>query len=79
MAPDFSEAIRIGEDPNDWGVLTTTNYITPLRTRNWPDKADPPPTIEDDLYDLGVTLWELYTKKVAFDGSYEDDIIQKFQ
>lgn len=76
---DFSEAMRKGEYPSDWGGKTTTNYISPHRTRNWPDSADPPPTVEDDSYSLGVSLWELYTKKTPFEDWYEDDIMRLLQ
>ncbi|KLJ13332.1 hypothetical protein EMPG_11706 [Blastomyces silverae] len=76
---DFGDAMRVGEDPSNWGGLTTTNYISPHRTRNWPDGADPPPTIEDDLYGLGLSLWELYTRKTPFEGWYEDDIMYTLQ
>ncbi|EAS27459.3 serine/threonine protein kinase [Coccidioides immitis RS] len=70
---DFSDAMRVGEEPSSWGGLTTTNYISPRRTRNWPDGTDPPPTIEDDLYGLGLSLWELYTRRTPFEGWYEDE------
>ncbi|WEW54922.1 hypothetical protein PRK78_000349 [Emydomyces testavorans] len=76
---DFSESLRIGEDPCEWGGLTTTNYISPTRTRRWPDHGEPPPTIEDDLYGVGVSIWELYTRKRPFDGWYIDDIMWALQ
>ncbi|KAK2877755.1 hypothetical protein FQN49_001231 [Arthroderma sp. PD_2] len=72
---DFSESLRVDEDPSEWEGVTTTNYVSPYRTKNWPDLTDPPPTIEDDLYGVGVTIWELYTGKVPFEDWYIDDIM----
>lgn len=52
---DFGEAVRgVDEDLTYWDGFTTTNYISPLRTRKWPDGAEPPPIIEDDMYGVGL-------------------------
>ncbi|EER26586.1 hypothetical protein CPC735_007590 [Coccidioides posadasii C735 delta SOWgp] len=48
-------------------------------TWSWPDGADPPPTIEYDLYSLDLSLWELYTRRTPFEGWYEDDIMYTLQ
>jgi Protein kinase domain len=72
---DFAEARRVDEDLNNWDGDTTVNYMSPLRCRNWPDGPDPPPTIEDDLYGLGLSIWELFTGKVPFENDYIDDIL----
>ena len=72
---DFSEARRVSNDLDDWHGETTVNYMSPFRCRNWPDGPDPPPTIEDDLYGLGLSIWELYTGKVPFEQDYIDDIL----
>lgn len=71
--------MRVNEDPSNWRGPSTTNYISPYRTRNWPDGADPPPTFEDDLYSLGLSLWELYTSRTPFEGWYKDDIMCTLQ
>ncbi|KAI1950399.1 hypothetical protein LOZ57_001958 [Ophidiomyces ophidiicola] len=77
---DFSEGLRFDEDLSNWNGMTTANYISPHRTRLWPGSAsEPPQTIEDDLYGLGVSIWELYTGKVPFDGWYEDGILWALQ
>ena len=60
---DFGEARRVDEDPSKWEGCVTENYISPFRCRNRPDGIDPPPTKEDDLYALGLSIWELYTGK----------------
>ncbi|KAI1960389.1 hypothetical protein LOZ58_004112 [Ophidiomyces ophidiicola] len=77
---DFSEGLRFDEDLSNWNGMTTINYISPHRTRLWPGSASESlPTIEDDLYGLGVSIWELYTGKVPFDSWYEDDILWVLQ
>jgi serine/threonine protein kinase len=72
---DFAEARFSDEDPDEWDGITTVNYMSPKRCRNWPDSGDPPPTVEDDLYGLGLSIWELYTGKIPFEDVYMDDIM----
>ena len=73
---DFAEARLPGESAADWEGEATANYLSPRRCQNsgWPDHRDPAPEVEDDLYALGLSIWELYTGKVPFDDVYEDDI-----
>jgi hypothetical protein len=73
---DFEEARLPGETAADWEGETTAHYLSPRRCQNsgWPDHRDPAPEVEDDLYALGLSIWELYTGKVPFDDVYEDDI-----
>lgn len=71
---DFAEARLVSEDPAAWEGTVTVNYTSPHRCQAWPDSRDPPPTVEDDLYALGLSIWELYTGKVPFADMYEDDI-----
>jgi hypothetical protein len=71
---DFAEARPLNEDPANWEGTVTVNYVSPHRCRTWPGSRDPPPVVEDDLYGLGLSIWELYTGKVPFDGVYEDDV-----
>jgi serine/threonine protein kinase len=74
---DFAEARLRSEDPADWEGMTTTNYVSPRRCQNnlnWPDDSDSAPVVEDDLYALGLSIWELRSGKMPFDGVYADDI-----
>jgi hypothetical protein len=73
---DFAEARLPGESAADWEGETTANYLSPRRCKNsgWPDHRDPAPEVEDELYALGLSIWELYTGKMPFDDVYEDDI-----
>ena len=72
---DFNEARRFNEDPDSWEGEATDNYMSPLRCRKWPDMWAIPPTIEDDLYALGLSIWELFTGKVPFENEYMDDFL----
>jgi hypothetical protein len=74
---DFNEARRLDNplDGKTWEGETTTNYLSPFRCRDWPDGSDPLPTIRDDLYALGLSIWELFTGMMPFDDVYMDDIM----
>ncbi|EFR01609.1 hypothetical protein MGYG_04612 [Nannizzia gypsea CBS 118893] len=72
---DGCEYVTLTLMKDEWDGMTTTNYVSPKRARSWPDLTDPPPAIEDDLYGVGVTIWELYTKKMPFEDWYIDDIM----
>lgn len=72
---DFAEARKVDEDLNEWEGMMTVNYMSPYRCRDWSDRPDPPPTIEDDLYGLGLNIWELHTGKIPFEDVYMDDIL----
>jgi serine/threonine protein kinase len=72
---DFAESRRVDEAPDSWEGATTINYMSPLRCRNGTEGPDPPPTIEDDIYGLGLSIWELFTGKIPFEDDYMDDII----
>jgi len=72
---DFQEARKVDDDPSEWEGMSTDNYMSPHRCRYWPDGGDPAPTIEDDLYGLGLSIWELYTRKIPFENEYGDDIL----
>lgn len=72
---DFAEARKVDDDLDSWDGFTTDNYMSPHRCRNWPDGPDPPPTIEDDLYGLGLSIWELFVGEIPFKDVYMDDIL----
>lgn len=72
---DFNEARRVTEDPKTWEGATTDNYVSPLRCQNTHNGQEPPPTIEDDLYGLGLSIWELFKGKIPFEDWYMDDIL----
>ena len=74
---DFAESRRIHDDPNDWDGMTTVNYILPHRSHGYFHDQPLPPTPSNDLYSLGLSIWEIFTGKVPFDGVYEDDIIKE--
>ena len=73
---DFAESRKINEDASEWDGMVTVNYISPTRSRHYFHDYYLPPTVSDDLYSLGLSIWEIYTGKVPFDGEYDDDIIR---
>ncbi|KAI9687159.1 MAG: hypothetical protein M1822_002570 [Bathelium mastoideum] len=75
---DFAEARFVGEDPTTYEGMETANYVSPRRCQNWRSSSNfDPPEMEDDIYGLGLSIWELYTGKIPFDGVYMDDIWDK--
>lgn len=76
---DFAEARPINEDPEIWTGDVTVNYISPRRSHYYPDELPSPPTVNDDLYALGLSIWELYTGMAPFAGVYHDDIIEELK
>jgi serine/threonine protein kinase len=76
---DFAETRGVGEDPQSWEGMTTANYLSPIRTQHQRHAGYPPPTIQDDLYGLGLSIWELYTGKMPFKDMYIDDIVDVLQ
>lgn len=74
---DFAETRLLSEDPANWEGMTTTNYVSPHRCQknsNWPDDRDSAPVVEDELYALGLSIWELSMGEMPFDGVYANDI-----
>lgn len=59
---DFGSARPIGEDPPVWDGLSEWRYLAPNRDDYGKGSA---PTPSDDLYALGLCIWELYTGKDA--------------
>ena len=72
---DFANATRVNEYLDRWDASTTDNYMSPLRCRKWPDGPEPVATFEDDLYALGLSIWEFFTRKVPFENVYADDVL----
>ncbi|KAF7505154.1 hypothetical protein GJ744_001220 [Endocarpon pusillum] len=68
---DFAQSMIRDEDPNLWeGATTTTNYLAPNRD---PKKA---PTFVDDLYALGLSIWQLYSGRKPFASVEQDQILE---
>lgn len=76
---DFTEARPVNEDPESWIGDVTVNYISPTCSYYYPDELPSPPTTNDDLYALGLSVWELYTSMTPFADVYHDDIIEKLK
>ncbi|KAK4103152.1 kinase-like protein [Parathielavia hyrcaniae] len=72
---DFAEGRYVDEDLLEWEGATTWHYESPNRL--WRGQQMrmclPPPTIEDDVYALGLSIWSLYTGKVPNDDLVGDD------
>ena len=74
---DFAEAKEVNEDlDEEWTCEVTINYLSPNRCHFYCEYAPPPPTIEDDLYGLGVSIWQLFTGRFPFEDWYDDDIVE---
>ena len=73
---DFAEGRYVDEDERVWEGNSTWHYESPNRLlRGERMGRDPaPPTIEDDLYGLGLSIWHLYTGKMPHEDMAGDDV-----
>jgi len=60
---DFAGAFLI-DDPNPPAPIYTAAWLSPYRSRH----IQEPPTIDDDLFALGVSIWELFVGRRPFEG-----------
>ncbi|KAF8749453.1 Protein kinase domain [Rhizoctonia solani] len=68
---DFAEATKKGSSMPPQGF--TLQYAAPaLLSRN-----PRPLTVAEDLYSLGITIWEIYTGQIPFDG-FDKDTLEDF-
>lgn len=65
---DFAESRAIDDEPQLWEGKTTPNYLAPNR-----DDTEAP-TVIDDLYALGLSIWQLYSGKQPFADMDQDEI-----
>ncbi|KAK4139249.1 uncharacterized protein C8A04DRAFT_33274 [Dichotomopilus funicola] len=65
---DFDEARYIHEDERLWDGRTTWDFESPNRRQRAQEtgRGPPPPNIEDDMYALGLSIWQLYTGEFPF-------------
>ncbi len=73
---DFAEGRYVDEDEDEWDGISTWHYESPNRLRRGElvGRDPAPPTLEDDLYGLGLSIWQLYTGKVPHEDLILDDI-----
>lgn len=65
---DFDTAFYLDGRPQEWEGGCSPQYVSP--NRGYPDYKLP--SIEDDMYALAVTVWELYTGRTAMEKEYDD-------
>jgi serine/threonine protein kinase len=63
---DFGEGRYIDEDERLWIGASTMHFGSPNRfQRAEQSRRDPPPPIvEDDMYGLGLSIWQLHTGEI---------------
>lgn len=66
---DFAESRDMNDDHDLWVGASTTNYLAPSRD----DTTSP--TIVDDLYALGLSIWQLYSGEPPFADLDQDEIL----
>lgn len=73
---DFAEGRYVSEDETLWEGATTWHYESPNRRIRGEESGcyPPPPIFEDDLYGLGLSIWQLYTGKVPNEDVAGDDL-----
>jgi hypothetical protein len=73
---DFAEGRYVDEDEHIWDGNSTWHFESPNRLLRGEQfgRDPPPPTIEDDLYGLGLCIWQLYTTKIPHEDIAGDDL-----
>lgn len=58
---DFGEGRYVDEDERIWDGATTWHFESPNRLQRAQlfGRDPPPPTVEDDMYGLGLSIWQL--------------------
>lgn len=72
---DFGEGRYVDEDEHVWDGSSTWHFESPNRLLRGQQfgRHPPPPTIEDDLYGLGLSIWQLYTGRIPHEDIAGDD------
>jgi len=73
---DFAEGRYVGEDEHVWEGNSTMHFESPNRLLRAQQvgREPPPPTVEDDLYGLGLSIWQLYTGRIPHEDMIGDDL-----
>jgi serine/threonine protein kinase len=73
---DFGEARYADEDEHIWDGSSTLHFESPNRLLRGQQfrGSPPPPVIEDDLYGLGLSIWQLYTGGIPHEDIAGDDL-----
>ena len=67
---DFAGAFKV-HDPSPPTPIYTPQWLSPYRALH----SKEPPTMDDDLFALGVCIWELFTGKKPFEGKGARELI----
>ncbi|KAK3307126.1 kinase-like domain-containing protein [Chaetomium strumarium] len=73
---DFAEGRYVEEDGDVWDGNSTLRFESPnrlLRAQQF-GRDPPPPIMEDDLYGLGLSIWQLYTGRIPHEDIAGDDV-----
>lgn len=73
---DFAEGRYVDEDEDVWEGRSTMHFDSPNRLVRGQQagRSLPPPVMEDDLYGLGLSIWQLYTGGIPHDEVVGDDL-----
>ena len=72
----FAQGRYMSKDEHVWERSSTWHYesLSRLLRGGQMGKNQAPPTIEDDLYSLGLCIWHLYTGEMPHEGRAGDDM-----
>lgn len=71
---DFTEARPINEDVKEWEGQATIAYTSPKRRFLVTDSA---PMVSDDLYAVGLCIWQIHTKRRPYSLDTDEEDIEE--
>jgi len=70
---DFDSARRVDDDEEGYEDMVTEELLAPNRDYHGTGR---PPTISDDIYALGLSIWSLYTGNKVLENEAMEEVMR---